>query len=93
MEEQKLTTPSEVVDKIIALTFTRHANCTEEEFIKALGIENSRGEDIEVIRSRFALISAITKEFLIMQNKIGLLTELFKIIEKGDIKNETSTNW
>lgn len=70
---------SELLDEIIALTFTRHANLDEAEFIKALGITEPKDEDTEVRNARFALISASTKELLRAINKLKLITQIIML--------------
>lgn len=69
----------EILDKIIALTFTRHANLSEEEFMEKIGVSDSRGEDVEVRNARYALISACTREILKTTDKIELLKQVIML--------------
>ena len=77
MEEIKTTPPTveqpddikhegqDLIDKIVALTFARHADLTDEEFLKAIGMSEKDGTVDEKVRSaKYNLIVAITKELL-----------------------------
>lgn len=78
MDEKKKESGGSLLDKIIALTFTRHAKLSEEEFLKAIGCEGQTEEEA-VRKGKFALMSACTKAFLVAKNKIDLMNATLKL--------------
>lgn len=75
---------SNILDRIIALTFTRHANLYREDFLKEIGAEPNADEDETVIKARFSLINASTKELLKANDKIKLITQTLELAIKGE---------
>lgn len=77
---------SQLIDGMIGLTFTRHANLSEQEFLKEIGAEENLTESEAVRKAKFALLKGITKELLIANDKICLINATFKAIfeEKGE---------
>ncbi len=102
MQEEKTTAveqPDEVkhegqdlIDKIVALTFARHADLTDEEFLKAIGMDKKDGTVDEKVRSaKYNLIVAITKELLKSCDTVKRLTAIMKMmleVENEDKKGE-----
>lgn len=83
---QKQVNADGILDKIIALTFTRHANLSESEFLQKLGLKEPKDEDTEVRNARFALISACMREMLRAVDKLKLITQV--VMLGLDVKEE-----
>lgn len=88
-EEKKTTTPSEVVDKIVALTYTRHAGLPYAEFAEKTGLDAEKEEAQAVREGKFKLLRAITKELFQTINKVNGIDEILKLYcdEKGEKEN------
>lgn len=78
--QPKVVGVSDMINKMIALTLTRHAKLTEEEFLKELKIENPKNEKETVRNCKFALLNAITREILYANDKIKLIDQTFKLV-------------
>lgn len=76
-----------ILDKIIAATFTRHAGLSEEEFLKELGIPDPQDEDSEVRKARFTLLLAITKEIFKARDRIKLMMHTLKLTDMEEKEN------
>lgn len=77
----------ELLDKMAALTFTRNAGMSDEEFLKAIHIESETDEDKAVRNGRFSMILACTRELFNAINKLDRIYALLKVI-KGEDKND-----
>lgn len=88
-EEKKVetTTPSEIVDKIIALTYTRHAGLPYEEFAEKTGLDKSKDEETAVREGKFKLIRALTKQCFEVINEINGIAQLLKLYCEGENDN------
>ena len=103
MEEKKEKTAEEKFEErqgnnllnfIIAKTYVRHANLSEEEFLKEIGFEDTGKSEDEAIRvSKMNLMIEITNQFIKATNTIKQIHELMKIylsvdgkisVEKGE---------
>ena len=83
-----------IIDKITAATFARHAGMPEDEYVhEVLKREGNVKENTEVRKSLFNIMQAITRETLVMQNKIQLITATLDFMlnenenKKGEEKN------
>lgn len=74
-KEKKEVNPSKILDEIIALTFTRHARLTEDEFLKEIQAPDGVDEAEWVRKSCFTLISAAMREILKANDKLNLINQ------------------
>lgn len=98
MEKEKNKTPkieaSKMLDQMVALTLSRHVDLSEEEFIKAMNLQECYASDEEgaVREARFKLYIAITRELLsqldaakrlnaILKDMLGITNEMIKAEE------------
>lgn len=81
------TTPSEILDKIIALTYTRHAGLPYKEFAEKTGLDAEKDEETAVREGKFKLIRALTKQCFEVINEINSITELLKLYCEGENNN------
>lgn len=98
MEKKKKTTEEYVKEKtadnllnyIVSSTFARHANLSEEEFLKEIGFENSGKSEDEAIRIAIMnVLTATTKELIQTRQDIKQTNALLKaILEKDDEKEK-----
>ena len=84
MEKQKPETPkieaSALLNKMVALTLSRHVDLTEEEFIEAMNLKECYAADEEgaVREARFKLYIAITRELLTQLDAVKRLNAILK---------------
>lgn len=85
-EQKEQITPSEILDRIIALTYTRHAGLPYEEFAEKTGIDKEKPEDQAVREGKFKLLRAITRKGFDAINEIRGIREYLEACfeEKGD---------
>lgn len=88
-EEKKVetTTPSEIIDKIIALTYTRHAGIPYKDFAEKTGLDPEKDEETAVREGKFKLLRALTKQCFELKNEIDSVTELLKLYCEGENNN------
>lgn len=69
-----------ILDQMVALTLSRHANFSDEEFAKAMNLAEmySENEDGAVREARFKLYIAITREMLSQINAVKRLNAILK---------------
>lgn len=93
-EKKEQLNASQLMDEIIAATFTRHTGMSNADFLKVLGCEEKPGEkflremEIEgapdesayVRGSIFTLICAAAREILRANNTLQLLNEEIKLV-------------
>lgn len=87
MEKEKKTaeqmaqekTASNLMDFIIAKTFSRHSKMSEEEFLKDIGFENSGKTEDEAVRIAFLnILVETTKQFIQAKQSFKNATALMK---------------
>lgn len=89
MEKEKIAkeTPEEIksakhqnlMNLIIAETFSRHSKLSDEEFLEAIGFKDSGKTEDEAIRiSKYNLLLAITKKFLSIEEKMNFIYGIMK---------------
>jgi len=74
-KEKKEVNASKILDEIIALTFTRHAKLTDDEFLKEIQAPDGVDETEWVRKSCFTLIAAAMREILKANDKITLINQ------------------
>lgn len=82
---------SNLVNYIIASTFARHSNLTEEEFLKEIGFENSGKNEEEAIRvAIFNVLVETTGELLKAKQSIKMAHGLLKtcLVEKSIVEEK-----
>ena len=99
MEKKKEKTAEEKLEErqgnnllnfIIAKTYVRHANLTEEEFLKEIGFEDTGKSEDEALRvAKMILMIEITNQFIKNTNTIKQIHELMKIYLSDDAKITT----
>lgn len=82
LEQEKKKT-REVLDMIVTSTFTRFANLTSEEFLKEIGKSSAKSERKATKEAKFALISAITKDLVVANQRLELLNTQLKFLTEG----------
>ena len=90
-EQVRQETHGDIMDMIIAETFARHNDATEEEFLKAIGFEGSGLTEEEAVKvATFNLLMAITKGLLELEGRFNMATKLFKniMLEEGMVEEE-----
>lgn len=101
MKKEKKTTEEYVNEKtadnllnyIVSSTFARHANLSEEEFLKEIGFENSGKSEDEAIRIAIMnVLTATTKELIQTRQDIRQTNALLKAILEKDDKKEKGKN-
>lgn len=78
-EKKEQVNPSKILDEIIALTFTRHAKLTDEEFLKEIKAPDGVDETEWVRKVCFTLISAAMRELLKANDKITLINQTLSV--------------
>ena len=79
--------PSQILDEIIALTFTRHARLDEKEFLAAIKAPDGAKENDYARKCIFTLLSAATREILKANDKITLINQTISLLsdnKKGE---------
>ena len=81
-----------LLDKMIALTFARHAELSEDEYLEKLGLaeQKEKGEEALVRNAKFAVLSAITREILAENEKMKLIDATFNLIFDKDGKKTSA---
>jgi len=75
----------ELIDKIVALTFARHADLSDEEFLKAIKMDGKEGTVDEKVReARYNLILAISKELIKSCDTVKRLTAIMAMMLEVD---------
>lgn len=81
-----------LMEMIIAKTFSRHSKLTEEEFLKAIGFEGTDKSEDEVVRIAFLnVLVATTKKLLSIRESFKLSREMLKLFmleQKIDFEEE-----
>lgn len=78
-EEVKKERHHNLMNAIIAETFSRHSKLTEEEFLESIGFKDSGKTEEEAIRiAKYNVILAITKEILSLKEKVQFLKGIMK---------------
>ena len=70
---------SNLMDKLCTATFTRHANLSEEDFLKEIGKEN-QNEKQAVREATMSLIVGCTKELMVANRRLELLIQNQKLL-------------
>ena len=88
-EEKKTITPTEIVDKIVALTYTRHAGLPYKEFAEKTGLDADKDEEQAVREGKFKMVRAITKSLFDTINKLNGIEQILKLYcdKKGEENN------
>lgn len=72
-------TGTNLLNYIIAKTFTRHAGMSEEEFLKAIGFENKGKTESEALRIAFMnLLVETTSQLIQARQSFKIATALLK---------------
>lgn len=78
-------TGDNLMNVIIAKTFARHAELSEDEYLKEIGFENSGKTEDEAVRIGFLnVLGAAMKEFLQAKQSLATATALLKELTKGE---------
>lgn len=95
MEEEKKTKTAEerfadreannLMNFIIAKTFSRHSLLSEEEYLKEIGFEGSGKTEEEAVRiATFNVITETMNEFLRAKQSLRMATGLMKLYLNGE---------
>lgn len=98
-EKKQKTTEEKVAERqannlmncIIAKTFSRHALMTEEEFLKDIGFEGSGKTEDEAVRiATFNVITETMNQLLRAKQSLKMATGLIKLYLQGEsiVENE-----
>ena len=82
-------TADNLMNFIIAKTFSRHANMTEEEFLKDIGFEGSGKTEDEAVRIAFLnVLTETTKQLIQAKQSFRNASALMKLYLTDDEKGE-----
>ena len=82
-------TADNLMNFIIAKTFSRHAKMTEEEFLKDIGFEGSGKTEDEAVRIAFLnVLTETTKQLIQAKQSFGNASALMKLYLTDDEKGE-----
>lgn len=86
-EEKKTTTPTELIDKMAAATYARHAGLPYEEFAELAGLDKDKNEDQAVREGKFKLMRAITLKMFNCINAVNVMDKTLQTLlvdKKGE---------
>lgn len=78
VKQEQVKMGEELIDKMVALTYARHAELDEKSFLKAFNFDENENEEEVVRLARYNLIVAISKEYLKAINTVQRLTAILK---------------
>lgn len=82
-------TADNLMNFIIAKTFSRHAKMTEEEFLKDIGFEGSEKTEDEAVRIAFLnVLTETTKQLIQAKQSFRNASALMKLYLTDDEKGE-----
>ena len=82
-------TADNLMNFIIAKTFSRHAKMTEEEFLKDIGFEGSGKTEDEAVRIAFLnVLTETTKQLIQAKQSLRNASALMKLYLTDDEKGE-----
>lgn len=87
-DKKEQLNPSQILDEIIALTFTRHARLDEKEFLAAIKAPDGAKENDYARKCIFTLLSAATREILKANDKITLINQTISLLSDNNKKGE-----
>ena len=87
-EEKKTTTPTEIVDKIAAATYARHAGLPYEEFADLVGLDKDKEEGLAVREGKFKLMRAITLKVFNCINAVNVIDKTIQTLLVDNKKGE-----
>lgn len=87
-EEKKTTTPTELVDKMAALTYARHAGIPYEEFAELTGIDKNKEEAQAVREGKFKLLRVITLKIFNCINAVNVIDKTMQTLLVDKKKGE-----
>lgn len=88
VKQEQVKMGEELIDKMVALTYARHAELDEKEFLKAFNFDENENEEEVVRLARYNLIVAISKEYLKAINTVQRLTAILKQFFDDEKKDE-----
>ena len=91
-EQKRAENNSNLMNTIISETFARHADISEEEFLKKIGFaETGKTEDEAIRIAMFNVMVVATRELLNLEGKINMANGLFRtyMLEEGIAEQET----
>lgn len=90
VEEKVLEkTADNLLNFMIAKTYARHSNMTEEEFLKDIGFEGSGKTENEAFRIALAnVLIALSNKLIEARQKIQSITQWFEICMKEKEENK-----
>ena len=78
-EEIKSAKHHNLMNLIVAETFSRHSKLNEEEFLEKIGFKDAEKTEDEAVRiAKFNLLIEITKKFLSIEEKVNFVTGIMK---------------
>lgn len=83
-EEKKTTTPTELIDKMAAATYARHAGLPYEEFAELAGLDKTKEESQAVREGKFKLMRAITLKMFNCINSVNVMDKTLQTLLKGE---------
>lgn len=95
MEEKEKKTEKASADALmeylIASTYSRHSNLSEEEFLKEIGYQDSGfSEDKAIKASLFNLMVETTKELIRAKGEVVMLNGTLRLLFADDFKEKVS---
>lgn len=91
VKQEQVKMGEELIDKMVALTYARHAELDEKAFLKAFNFDENENEEEVVRLARYNLIVAISKEYLKAINTVQRLTAILKEFFEDKQDEQTTT--
>ena len=88
-EQQRAERHQNLMNTIIAETFSRHSKLDENEFLEKIGFKDTDKTEDEAVRiAKFNAIIAITKKILSVEEKLNFVTGIMKtyLLKEGIVE-------
>lgn len=83
-----------IINSIITQTFARHAGLSEKEYLKRLGIKNSKIGEARAVRvAKYNAILELTKVLLECVGKANMITNFYRVyLQENNIVERDNQN-
>lgn len=85
-EQQRSERHQNLMNTIIAETFSRHSRLSEEEFLEKIGFKDTGKAEDEAVRiAKFNALIGITRKIFNIEEKVNFITGVFRtyLLEEG----------
>lgn len=92
LQKEQIAKTTTTLNKMIATTFARHKDLSEEEYLKRIGFDKFNLPEKQAVKvAQFNALSEMTKEILILERKFGTMVDLLQYV-LGENKTEKEQN-